>query len=79
MENIALATLLLPFLGALWIAFAPQRLAKGLCTLFALLATLGMALLAWRYLDGGKTTRSSPFIVTVRPTCSVSCSTASAC
>ncbi|MGM3160229.1 hydrogenase 4 subunit D [Dickeya undicola] len=55
MENIALATLLLPFLGALLIAFAPQRLAKGLCTLFALLATLGMALLAWRYLDGGKT------------------------
>ncbi|MFQ6370190.1 hydrogenase 4 subunit D [Shewanella sp. YIC-542] len=55
MENIALATLLLPFIGALLIALMPQRHAKGLCTLFALLATLGMAALAAAYLDSGKT------------------------
>ena len=46
-ESRALATLLLPFIGALWIAIAPQRHAKVLCSLFALLATLGMASLAW--------------------------------
>ncbi|WP_192458274.1 hydrogenase 4 subunit D [Musicola keenii] len=55
MENIALATLLLPFLGALLIAFMPQRMAKVLCTLFALLATLGMAALACAYFNNGKT------------------------
>jgi hydrogenase-4 component D len=55
MENIALATMLLPFIGALLIALMPQRHAKVLCTLFALLATLGMAALAYAYLDSGKT------------------------
>lgn len=54
METIALATLLLPFLGALLIACLPRRLAKGICVLFALLATVGMALLANAYYQGGK-------------------------
>lgn len=55
MENIALATLLLPFLGALLIAFSPRRFAKGLCVLFSLIATLGMAALAYVYYCHGKT------------------------
>ncbi|MFM2481444.1 hydrogenase 4 subunit D [Celerinatantimonas sp. YJH-8] len=55
METIALATLLLPFLGALLIACFPQRWAKGLSVLFALLATLGMASLAYSYYESGKT------------------------
>lgn len=53
-ESRALATLLLPFIGALWIAVAPQRHAKVLCSLFALLATLGMASLAWGWYAAGK-------------------------
>ena len=39
MENIALATLLIPFAGALITSLMPNRMAKWLCTLFALLAT----------------------------------------
>lgn len=54
MESLALATLLLPFLGALLIAFGPQRLGSRIAVLFALLSTLGMAALAWTYFDGGK-------------------------
>lgn len=53
-ESRALATLLLPFIGALWIAVAPQRHAKVLCSLFALLATLGMASLAWGWYAAGQ-------------------------
>ncbi|WP_319801648.1 hydrogenase 4 subunit D [Candidatus Symbiopectobacterium sp. NZEC127] len=53
-ESRALATLLLPFIGALWIAIAPQRHAKVLCSLFALLATLGMASLAWGWHAAGQ-------------------------
>lgn len=55
MENIALATVLLPFAGALLIACLPQRLAKWLCTLFALIATLGTLFLAQAFFAGGKT------------------------
>ncbi|WP_315707891.1 hydrogenase 4 subunit D [Brenneria uluponensis] len=54
-ENVALATILLPFFGALLIAFMPQRQAKILCSLFALLATLGIAWLACAYFNSGKT------------------------
>nr|WP_113868490.1 hydrogenase 4 subunit D [Brenneria salicis]NMN92046.1 hydrogenase-4 component D [Brenneria salicis ATCC 15712 = DSM 30166]RBP59504.1 hydrogenase-4 component D [Brenneria salicis ATCC 15712 = DSM 30166]RLM29431.1 hydrogenase 4 subunit D [Brenneria salicis ATCC 15712 = DSM 30166] len=54
-KNVALATLLLPFIGALLIAVAPQRQAKWLCCLFSLLATFGMGWLAGDYLIGGKT------------------------
>lgn len=54
-ENAALATLLLPFIGALSIALLPQRRAKGICSLFALLTTLGMAVLACVWWMNGKT------------------------
>ncbi|MEA9391357.1 hydrogenase 4 subunit D [Acerihabitans sp. TG2] len=54
MENIALATVLVPFVGALLTACLPQRMAKWLCTLFALLATVGTLLLAQAFFSGGK-------------------------
>ena len=49
MENIALTTLLLPFIGALITACAPKRYAKWLCTFFALIPTLGTLALGWQY------------------------------
>lgn len=52
--NTALATILVPFAGAILTACLPQRMAKWSCTLFALLATLGTVLLAYGYLTGGK-------------------------
>lgn len=54
MENIALATVLVPFAGALLTACLPLRVAKWLCTLFALLATLGTLWLAQAFFSGGK-------------------------
>ncbi|WP_413726766.1 hydrogenase 4 subunit D [Sodalis sp. RH16] len=54
MENIALATVLVPFVGALLTACLPRRMAKWVCTLFALLATLGTLSLAWAFHSGGK-------------------------
>lgn len=54
MENIALATLLIPFAGALITSLMPNRMAKWLCTLFALLATLGTVALGWQFLAEGK-------------------------
>lgn len=54
MENIALITLLLPFVGALVVACAPQRAASWLCSLFALVATLGTVCLGQIFLAGGK-------------------------
>ncbi|MFW0766771.1 hydrogenase 4 subunit D [Trabulsiella odontotermitis] len=54
MEKIALTTLLLPFIGALLTACLPQRRARIVCTLFALLATLGTVALGWQFLAGGK-------------------------
>ena len=53
-ENIALATLLIPFAGALITSILPNRMAKWLCTLFALLATLGTVVLGWQFLAEGK-------------------------
>lgn len=55
LENIALATLLIPFAGALLVSVLPTRMAPWLSTLVALLASLGTAALGWLYLDGGKT------------------------
>jgi len=55
MENIALTTLLVPFVGALLTACAPKQQAKNICTVFALLATLGTVALGWQFLAGGKT------------------------
>ncbi|MCS2155695.1 hydrogenase 4 subunit D [Scandinavium sp. H11S7] len=55
MENIALTTLLVPFVGALLTACSPKQQAKNICTVFALLATLGTVALGWLFLAGGKT------------------------
>lgn len=54
MENIALTTLLIPFVGALITSILPNKMAKWLCTLFALLATLGTVVLGWQFLAEGK-------------------------
>lgn len=54
MTTTALATLLLPFIGALLTACLPQRMAKWLATFFALLATLGTVLMGWGFLAYGK-------------------------
>lgn len=54
MTNTALATLLLPFIGALLTACSPKSIAKWVCTLFALLATLGTLLLGWGFLAHDK-------------------------
>ena len=40
MENLALTTLLLPFIGALVVSLSPQRHAAKLGTLFASLTTI---------------------------------------
>ncbi|MFM2486883.1 hydrogenase 4 subunit D [Celerinatantimonas yamalensis] len=54
MNHIALATMLVPFIGALLIAFLPKRYGPLICTGFAFLATLGMGSLAYLYWAGGK-------------------------
>lgn len=54
LQYTALATLLLPFIGALLTACVPQRMAKWICTLFALLATLGTVVIGWLFLAHGK-------------------------
>ncbi|HBI2835893.1 TPA: hypothetical protein KZS56_000564 [Escherichia coli] len=47
MENLALTTLLLPFIGALVVSFSPQRRAAEWGVLFAALTTLCMLSLIW--------------------------------
>ncbi|CAG9295161.1 hydrogenase-4 component D [Celerinatantimonas diazotrophica] len=54
MMHIALATMLLPFIGALLIAILPKRYGPVLCSLFALVATLGMASLAYLFWQNGQ-------------------------
>lgn len=54
MENLALTTLLLPFVGALIVSFSPQRYAARLGTLFAGLATVCMLSLGSAFYQGGK-------------------------
>ncbi len=54
LQYTALATLLLPFIGALLTACVPQRMAKWICTLFALLATLGTVIIGLLFLAHGK-------------------------
>lgn len=54
MENIALMTLLVPFIGALVVSCVSRRAAKWLCSLVALIATLGTMLLGHAFLSGGK-------------------------
>ena len=64
LENIALATLVIPFIGALLVSVLPTRLAPWLSTLVALLASLGTAALGWLYLDGGKVATTLELIQT---------------
>ena len=55
MVNIALATILVPFVGAIATMLSPQRQAKWVATFFALLASLSVALVAWDFSLAGKT------------------------
>jgi hydrogenase-4 component D len=54
MENIALATILVPFAGALLILVSPARAAKWIAQLFAVLASAGTIWLAAVFAHGGK-------------------------
>jgi hydrogenase-4 component D len=54
MEYIALATILLPFIGAVIIAVSPAPRAKTLCPLFAAAASFCSLLLAIVWLGGGR-------------------------
>ncbi|MDA8487074.1 hydrogenase 4 subunit D [Kluyvera sp. Awk 3] len=60
MENLALTTLLLPFIGALVVSLAPQKQAARLGTLFAGLATLAMLALNAAFYCSGKTATLIP-------------------
>lgn len=60
MENLALTTLLLPFIGALVVSLAPQKQAARLGTLFAGLATLAMLALNATFYCSGKTATLIP-------------------
>ncbi len=62
MTNTALATLLLPFIGALLTACSPKHYAKWLCTFFTLLATLGTVMLGWGFLAHGKVAVTFPIL-----------------
>ncbi|MBK5145808.1 hydrogenase 4 subunit D [Budviciaceae bacterium BWR-B9] len=55
MENIALAAILVPFIGAIITGLAPQRTAKWLCTLFAAIASIATLLLAIIWFSHGRT------------------------
>lgn len=54
MENIALATILVPFAGAALVLLSPQRAIKWIAQLFAGLASIGTVLLAAQFVAGGK-------------------------
>lgn len=54
MDNIAVAVILIPFIGALVTACMPYHLAKGVSVFTALLATLGAVALGCIYVFGGK-------------------------
>lgn len=62
MTTTALATLLLPFIGALLTACSPVQRAKWICTFFALLATLGTIALGWHFLIAGKVAVTIPLL-----------------
>lgn len=54
MENIALATILVPFAGAILTALSPQRVAKWMALLFAILASGCVACLAFVFDQAGR-------------------------
>lgn len=58
MENIALAAILVPFAGAALTMLAGQKAAKWLCQLFAAIASICMAELAYTYAVAGKVAHS---------------------
>ena len=53
-ENIALWTILLPFLGAALVLLSPEGAVKWIAQLFAALASLGTGLLACGFMQAGK-------------------------
>ncbi|MBV8648816.1 hydrogenase 4 subunit D [Paludibacterium sp.] len=54
MENIALATILMPFIGAALVLCLPERTGKWLAALVALMASVGTLALAQAFAAGGK-------------------------
>ncbi|WLI75863.1 hydrogenase 4 subunit D [Kosakonia sp. H02] len=62
METLALTTLLLPFIGALVVSLTPRRTAPQLATLFALLATVATASLAFSFYTAGRETVDIPLL-----------------
>ncbi|TBW40328.1 hydrogenase 4 subunit D [Siculibacillus lacustris] len=62
MIDLALATILLPVLGAVLIALAPQPAAKSICRFFAGLALLSVLYLAYGFAAGGKVATERAFI-----------------
>ena len=56
MDNIAVAVILIPFIGALLTACVPYQMAKGVSVFFALLATLGVIALGLIFVFGSKET-----------------------
>ncbi|STM09948.1 hydrogenase 4 membrane subunit [Escherichia coli] len=57
MENLALTTLMLPFIGALVVSFSPQRRAAEWGVLFAALTTLCMLSLISAFYQADKSCR----------------------
>ncbi|MGY5955959.1 hydrogenase 4 subunit D [Kosakonia sp. BK9b] len=62
MENLALTTLLLPFIGALVVSVAPRRIAPQLATLFALLVTVATVALAFHFYQAGREAVDIPLL-----------------
>lgn len=53
MEMIAILTILIPFIGALIIACSPYHIAKQLCVVFSLAATIATIALGYRFMSDG--------------------------
>lgn len=62
MENLALATILLPFAGALLTAVSPQRTAKWVALAFAALASVSVLRLAFAFAVTGHVSQSVPLL-----------------
>lgn len=65
MEIIAIATILIPFIGALVTAFLPYTVAKKVCVLFAAITTLLTVMLGLAFLLGSSGSSSSIPLITV--------------
>ncbi|GAA5179408.1 hydrogenase 4 subunit D [Niveibacterium umoris] len=62
MQNLALATILLPFAGAALTVLGPQRMAKWVALLFAALASLSVIQLALAFSAAGKTAATTALL-----------------